>query len=180
MKKWLKVIALLTCLGLVLMQACGPKIPPEALELSQESLKDRQLQTRKFDTNDEAKILAACAALIQDLGFTLEESETDLGVIVATKKRDATSGAQVVGAVILAALTFVVMPIDDHQIIRSCVVTYPSKEREGSTAVRVTFQRVIYNTMGHPTKMECIMDEKIYQEFFDKLSQSIFLEAHQI
>ena len=91
--------------------ACQQRIPKEALQLSPESLADRQLQTRLFETNDEAMLLSASAALLQDLGFTLDESETGLGVIVASKDRDATEAGQVVMAVAFALLG-ANMPID--------------------------------------------------------------------
>ncbi len=72
-----------------MLAGCEPGIPKEALELSPESVKDRQLQTRHFETRDEAKLLSASALLLQDLGFTLDESETKLGVIVGSKTRSA-------------------------------------------------------------------------------------------
>lgn len=161
--------------------ACIPQeIPPEALKLSPESLKERQMQTRRFDTADEKKILSASAALLQDLGFNLDESETDLGVIVASKKRDATDGAEIAGAIILALFTGVVIPVSKDQHIRVCVVTNPVGEGRQSIAARVTFQRIVFDTYGKVKLCEPIIEPKIYQEFFDKLSQSVFLEAHNL
>jgi hypothetical protein len=40
-------------------------IPKDALTLSPESLAERQMQTQKYETNDEAKILAASAGLMR-------------------------------------------------------------------------------------------------------------------
>ena len=50
----------------------------------------------------------------------------------------------------------------------------------GSTAVRVTFQRAVLNRLGQLSHQEQIHEVAIYQEFFDKLSKSLFLEANQI
>lgn len=159
---------------------CRPQVPKEALQLSPQSLKNRQMQTRRFETSDEKSILSASAGVLQDLGFTLDESETDLGVLCGSKTRDATSGGQIFGSILLALFTGVAKPVDSHQIIRASLVSYPSLERKGSVAVRITFQRIIINTQGQATKRECIINEKIYKEFFEKLSKSVFLEAHQI
>jgi len=155
-------------------------IPKDALQLSPESLKLRQLQSRRFDTNDESKILCACAALIQDLGFNLDESETELGVIVGSKARSAVSAVQVAGSIILAVLTGAVAPIDKNQRMRISVITRPIGENNTKTIVRVTFQRIVWNTQGIITKREGLTDPKIYQEFFEKLSKAVFLEAHKI
>ncbi len=74
-------------------------IPKDALTLSPEALAQRQIQTKKYETIDEAKILAACAGLLQDMGFNIDESETKLGLITASKMRSAVNAGQQVAAV---------------------------------------------------------------------------------
>jgi len=165
-------------ISVFLTSACQT-IPKDALSLSPESLAQRQIQTKKYQTTDEAKVLAACAGLLQDLGFNLDESETKLGVISASKMRSAVSAGQVVGAVLVALLGGGAMPIDKEQKMRASVITRPVGEQE-YIAVRVTFQRIVWNTHGQVTTSESLTDPKIYQEFFDKLSKSIFLEAQDI
>jgi hypothetical protein len=73
-------------LGLCLI-SCQPRIPKDALALSPESLQDRQMQTRIFETTDEKMLLTASAQLLQDLGYTIDESEVPCGVIVASRDR---------------------------------------------------------------------------------------------
>jgi len=169
---------------LFLFASCAPTIPKEALLLSKENLKNRQIQTRRFDT-DEKTLLSASAAVLQDLGFNINESETDLGLIACSKQRDATTASQVVGAILIAALTGAAMPVDKEQLIRASLITRPihideTDKSKCQTAVRITFQRVVTNTQGQITRREGINEAEIYQEFFDKLSQSVFLEAHDI
>lgn len=157
---------------------CAAHIPKEALQLSQESLQVRQMQSRRFVTMDEAKLLNASAALLQDMGFNIEEANAPLGVLVGFKERSAVTAAQVTLA-ILAAVGGVYTPIDKSQIMRASLVTRPyGNEKE--TTVRITFQRVVYNTRGEITKAEPIIDPGAYQEFFSKLSKSVFLQANQI
>jgi len=155
-------------------------IPKDALSLSPESLAQRQLQTRKYETIDEAKILSACASLLQDMGFNLDESETNLGVITSSKMRSAVNPAQQVAMVMVAILGGGYMPTDKVQKMRASVVTRPVGEKGEYIAVRVTFQRIVWNTQNQVTASESLTDPKIYQEFFDKLSKSIFLEAQEI
>ena len=155
-------------------------IPKDALSLSPESLAQRQLQTRKYETIDEAKILSACVSLLQDMGFNLDESETNLGVITSSKMRSAVNPAQQVAMVMVAILGGGYMPTDKAQKMRASVVTRPVGEKGEYIAVRVTFQRIVWNTQNQVTASESLTDPKIYQEFFDKLSKSIFLEAQEI
>lgn len=231
-------------LCLVGLTACTPKIPKDALQLSPESLQNRQIQTRRFETTNKEAMLTAATAVLQDLGFTLEESEMELGVLVGSKQRDATSGAQVAGAV-FAAMLGVATSIDSHQTIRVSMVMRENKAGTVQTAgrlqaedladirkgleksiaarltryvsrdaglriaaasaeaavrsleadinrqlgasvsggdsiVRVTFQRVVFNTAGQVTTAEQINSPEIYKAFFEKLSKSVFLEAHEI
>lgn len=155
-----------------------------ALTLSAESLSQRQMQMRRFDTNDDASILSAAASVLQDLGFIVEESAAKAGLVIASKDRDATQAAEVAGQIFLAALIAAFGgPADptweQSQKIRVSLVTVPSADK-AATVVRATFQRVIWNNKNQVSRVETINDAVIYQEFFDRLSQSVFLEAHQV
>jgi len=163
----------------VVLGACAQTIPPEALQLSPDSLDRRQTQTRVFETNDEAELLSASAALLQDLGFNLDESEVELGVIVGSKDRDATEADQVAASIVMAALLGVAMPWDDEQKIRAAVITRKLADRNGY-AVRLTMQRIVWDTQGQVSQTEPLDDPEMYQEFFSKLSKAVFLEAQEL
>ncbi|ACV68244.1 hypothetical protein [Desulfohalobium retbaense] len=173
-----RLIALMSIL--VFVSACQPKIPDGALQLNKQSLEYRQLQTKTYDTDDEKKVLSSCAGLLQDLGFNIDESETSLGVLCGSKQRDATQAGQVVASILVAALTGAATPIDDTQKMRASVITKKVGEEKERVSVRVTFQRIVWNTRGQITKKECISEPEVYQEFYSKLSKSLFLEGHKI
>ncbi len=171
------IMLLASAIGL---SGCGQRVPREALQLTQESLMLRQLQTRRFDSKDEKALLAAGAGVLQDLGFTLDESETELGVIVASKDRSAVEAGQVIGSIFLAVLTGTPHPWDKKQKIRASLVTRSAGSDEESTLVRVTFQRIVWNTQEKISKTEPLNEPKFYQEFFARLSKSVFLNAHEL
>jgi hypothetical protein len=155
-----------------------------ALTLSPASLAERQLQMRRYDTKDESAILSAAAGVLQDLGFNIDESTAKAGLIVASKDRDAVEAGQVAGQVFLAVLISALGgradPVwDRNQKIRISIITKPANDGNG-IIVRATFQRVVWNTKNQISKVETLGEPKLYQQFFDKLSQSVFLEAHQI
>jgi hypothetical protein len=165
----------------VIAAGCQTTVPKDALKLSADSMQRRQLQTRKFEGVSERDILAASAGVLQDLGFNIDESETRLGVIVASKQRSAVETGQIVASVAFALLTGSAMPIDKTQKIRVSLVTRPASDQGDKTFfVRVTFQRIVWNTQRKITHIEAVDSPEIYQEFFEKLSKSVFLEAQKI
>jgi len=164
---------------LLLVSACATQIPKEALRLAPESLPLRQLQTRRFDTSDEKVLLAAGAAILQDLGFTLDASEPRLGVLVASKDRSAVEAGQVIFSLLAAVVLRGPVPWDEKQKIRTSFVTRPAGTEKPSVLVRVTFQRIVWNTAKEISKLEPLDEPRFYQEFFEKLSKAVFLEAHE-
>jgi hypothetical protein len=179
---------------LVLGGGCMPATPPVALfELSVESPKHRAMQTRVFDTSDEIELLSASAAVLQDVGFEVEESVTEVGFLRAAKERSAREHGQQIGRGILLVLTALFpryyMPVDLQQKIAATLITRPLGPESSRHEVRIMFYRVVwkgdgffYNTSILPgaQRMEMIRDTVIYQQFFAKLSKAVFLEAHEI
>jgi hypothetical protein len=177
--KSLQLVALVIVFTLPFFTGCQTGIPKEALALSEQSLAWRMMQSRKYDTSDEKEILNASAALLQDLGFSIDDTEGELGLLVASKERSAVSATQQVGAIILALMGSYTAT-DRNQIFKASVATRPYGENQDSVIVRVTFQRIVWNTQNQVTKIERINEAPMYEEFFEKLSKAIFLEAQQI
>jgi len=160
-------------------QGCAG-IPKDALRMNNATLEDRRLQTRLFDTSDEKKILSASTGALQDLGFNLDASETDLGLIVASKERSAVETGQVLLAVVWSVLTRAPLLYDAEQKIWVSLISRPAGESGKQTAVRVTFQRIVWDSYGQISKLERLNDPEVYQGFFETLSNAVFLEAHGI
>ncbi len=170
----------LALLGVLMGVGCQT-IPTDALRLNPESLKQRQLQTRRFDGISEKDLLAASAGVIQDLGFNIDEVETELGLIVGSKERDAKEAGQIALAIIVAVMGGGNAPIENRQLLRLSLVVRPArKSSSNSHYVRVTFQRMVWDMNNQLTRAESIDDNMLYQEFFERLSKSVFLEAHRI
>ena len=161
----------------LLLAACGG-IPQDALRLSPNSMENRQIQSRKFEAK-ESDLLSASLGVLQDLGYNLEESETKLGVISASKSREAYDSGQVALNFLSIVLGGGGHAIDSTQTIKASVVTN-TVDGTDNTSVRVTFQRVVYNTDGMVSRAEQINRPELYQEFFAKLSKSLFIEAQEI
>ena len=63
-------------------------VPSDAAEI-------RERQTADFDNASEKQLLVEATQVLQDLGFTVEESAPRYGVLAGSKDRDATDAEQV-------------------------------------------------------------------------------------
>ena len=175
------------------VQAPMPKVE-SFFELTPQSAQHRALQTRTFETSNEKELLSASAAVLQDLGFQVEESVKEVGMLRAAKER----GAREYGQEIMQSLVFLllaisgkayIIPVDVHQQINATLVTRRSETDPSSFSVRILFHRSVWKGDGQAgdqkippgqQNLEMIVDARIYQQFFAKLSKSVFLEAHKI
>lgn len=162
-------------LFLCTVSLCGCMSYENYYALDDQYLERRQLETRFFETTNEEKILVACAQLVQDMEFTLDESETKLGLITGYKHREMGSAAGKVALILLAGQNAV---YDTEQKIYVTIVTTRNPTRKGYN-VRAEFARVIWNNRGQ-ARIEKIQDEETYRGFFEKLSQSLFLTANDL
>jgi hypothetical protein len=178
----------LLILGIVLcligLGGCtGTTVQPEDLRLTPETTAKRQSQMRIFDTDNEAEVLVAIVAVLQDIGFLIDESEIQLGLIAGSKERSAIQPGEVAASYTLAIVATLltgeaVDPVyAERQTMRVSVVTTPVEEKKG-TAVRVNFQRLVFTNKGTISRKEVLGSDEIYQEFFARLSKSLFLGAH--
>ena len=152
----------------------------DVLKLEPESMAQRQLQTRKYNTMSEDKIIQACVNVLQDSGFTIENTEAKLGVVLGSKSREAVESGQVAGAIIVAVIFGVNVAIDKNQKMFASIVISPAASEKKASLVRVTFSRYVWNTYNAISKAERLEQPDMYQTFFEKLSKSLFLEAQTI
>ena len=163
-------------------------LPTEFFELSPESSAHKAMQSRLFETGNEKELLSASAAVLQDLGFQVDEIVREVGLVRAVKERSARERGQEIGRFFLSVFTlgYVRNPVDLHQKISAVLMTRPVDYADMRSEVRVTFYRVVWKGDGYverntimpgEQRMEMIYDSGIYQQFFSKLSKAVFLEA---
>lgn len=141
-------------------------------------LERRNVETRIFDTANTKELLIASAQLLQDMDYTITESDTEIGVITATKDRNVMPTAGKVVLTVLAALNNQPAVYEDKQKFYVSIVNTKLNGRQ--TKTRVTFARIVYDNLGKVAEIEKLDDPALYTEFFDKLGQSVFLTANNI
>ncbi|MBK1663462.1 hypothetical protein CKO38_01410 [Rhodospirillum rubrum] len=151
--------------------------PPES------AAKLRAMEIRRYDTLDQMALLEAGTQTLQDLGFTISESASEVGVLVGFKHRDAEEAGEIAGQVALTVAlallgSYHAPDWDKDQTINVALVATPvvnSKQID----LRVSFDRLV-RTKNGLSRSELIDDPEIYKQFFEKMSGGVFLEGHQI
>jgi len=189
------VKSLIPVLLALLLASCVRMPKPESFfQLDASSAKYKALQSRIVEASKEQELLSASAAVLQDLGFQIEESVADAGMIRAVKERSAREYGQEIKRFFVFVLgvfarTVTLVPVDLHQQIAATLVMYPEGNSTSRFNVRIVFHRTLWmgdGTSGNQSippglqTMEMIYDPEIYRQFFARLSKSVFLEIHQI
>ena len=151
-----------------LVAACAP-VEPLIIEPAQGTVAQRMMQSRRFATQDEERLLEIAADVLLDLGFQIDASDAVLGLVVASKQRSAIEVGQVIFSVAVAVLVGADIPYDAKQLLRASVTSHA---REQSYVLRVTFQRVVWNNYGGISKMEPLEEPEMYDEFLARVEQA--------
>ena len=130
----------------------------------------RQRQTAQFAA-PEQRLLVESTQVLQDLGFTIEESAPRYGVLAGSKDRDAVEGGEVAGQVVLtiglALLGVRYNPVwDKDQVIRATVSTIPATG--GQTTLRISFERIVTSNQG-VSRVEELTDQEFSAGFFQRV-----------
>ena len=174
----------------LLLGACTT-LPDDAFRLTESALEMREIQTRSYEDVSDIEILSASSAVLQDLGYGIDEIEKELGVLSASKRADARSPVETAGKIALdvvdCLLTFMLGCENDSfdsskdvQDIKMTLVVFPNLNKDRAYSVRLTMQRVVWARNGELYDQETIIDAAVYQAFFDKLSKTVFLEKEGV
>jgi hypothetical protein len=185
----------LATLAIAALLVTGCASPTTAIKAPPGSIQRRQLQTREFEGHAEPELLAAGLGVLQDLGFTLDHSESQLGVISASRKltsrRDLNSKEIAKDLLWVAVLPSIMGPamlvdaghgVKEPQLVRVSLVTSPAKGGGGRVCtLRVTAQRMVFkdDQMLRLELVEPLDDAAFYEEFFKRLHESVRLDLQK-
>ena len=180
----------LTAVFALMLGACET-VPEDAFRLSESALEVRNIQSRKYEEVTDIEILSASSAVLQDLGYAIDEVEKELGVLSASKRADAKDTAEAVGMIALDVADCLMTLFlgcerdaygssKDVQDIKMTVVVLPDVSQDRVHSVRLTIQRIVWARDGTIYEQETISDPEVYEAFFAKLSKSVFLESEGV
>ncbi len=165
-----------------MLTGCVAHLHPNAFVPDAEALKKRAMQTQRIRSVKKQQLMSAIVGVVQDLGFNLDETDSDLGVFVASKSRTAVDSKQVASAIFQGLFSNNnQIVIDKHQRFRISVIAYPvSNQRKrnssGDYLVRANFQRIVWNNLNKVSRAESLNDPEFFKDFFARLSKSLFLD----
>jgi hypothetical protein len=80
---------LIATFALIALAGCATSTPTNIAGAGTQ-LETRQIQTRQYDTLDKAMTMRSVIATLQDLGFTIDQADAELGTVTATRLHEYT------------------------------------------------------------------------------------------
>lgn len=146
-------------------------------------LETREFQTRTYDSKDMKTIMKAIINTLQDDGFNLSSSNTELGIITAKKEYvvKMPRGKEIFIRSIYTVAFGILGLLISNSIVQNqeyCISASANISEFGkNTKVRINFTE---NTKKDSSKFQDVHDSKLYQAFFEKLDKSLFIQTQGI
>ncbi len=189
---------------LVLFTCSCLQIPPEAPPMTQ--LQVRAVQTREFDTTDIKLVTKSVMHVLQDEGFIIKNAVLDLGLVNAEKYIEKespyhnnshyhNSNNDQYGDIqfsLSSSRSRYKYSRNQHQtrdekpvqpryeVRRKYEASVNISEHGAKTRVRANFQITKIDNNSNPLSVKAILDQKYYQNFFDKVGKGIFIQESEI
>jgi hypothetical protein len=173
-------------IGALALASCA-EMPPDYMAAKPRDAADREMQGRRFDGIGEKQLLDAAVGVLQDLGFTVDITNAELGFVQGAKEREAKAPGQVLVVTILAALAasqgggggLSAEQMRQDQTISVLLSVRPARENDPrSHIVLVTFHRHLRQPLQRSAGQ--LREPELYQSFFELLAKALFLQAHKL
>ncbi|MBB65574.1 MAG: hypothetical protein CMO81_10985 [Waddliaceae bacterium] len=160
-----------TCLALPLLtSACISEghSPP----ITQSEIRD--IQTHHFATTDTKAVMKAMLNVLQDEGYNINNANLELGLISASKSEDLETPTGKFLHALLADPNHRFLKLEDINVSANI------SSHGNQTKVRVSFQTATKDNVGGTVATRQVLQRGIYQNFYNKVSKSIFFEESEI
>lgn len=166
-------------IGALVAAGCAVEMPDDYMASRLRDAADREMQGRRFDGIGEKELLDAAVGVLQDLGFTVDITNAELGFVQGAKEREAKAPGQMLVVTILAVLMRAPPTAREDQTISVLLSVRPARESASrSHVVLVTFHRHLRQPLQETAGP--LREPELYQAFFELLAKALFLEAHKL
>jgi hypothetical protein len=188
------LVLLLSGNGMALAQQTDPLAMEPLFQLNPTSVADLAMQSRRFPTANSNSVLNAATQVLQDMGYQIKGGHRQLGLLYGDKVADvprpgadhyAAEAALVaisVLAIVFGGSQIEIMDLPEQiaqQVYVTLLVVGETGHPAPSVRVRLSIDRDMVYDQGYILADHTELP-LVYQEFFEKLSKSVYLEAEQI
>lgn len=146
--------------------ACAP-MPTE----QKTQLQTREFQTRTYQTSDVTMVMRAMLNVLQDEGYIVNNANTELGLLTASKEVD----VEQFGEALLSAM---LLGNQARWRKNSTIEVTANVSPFGSQCrVRANFQMKTFDNRGAVMEVKQIEEQQFYQQFFGKVDKGIFIQG---
>jgi hypothetical protein len=163
---WL-ISGVIGCLCTGCMQPGNDSAPMTQLQI-------RQLETREFETKDSKLVMKSMMNVLQDEGFVIKNAVMDLGLLSAEKSLDIEDKSSAFLSLIFAGEG---ARWNKEQTMEASANV---SEFGDTVRVRITFQAKTTDNWGRPVTVAKVTNPAFYQEFFDKVNKSVFIQQENV
>ncbi|MBI4211505.1 MAG: hypothetical protein HY540_02600, partial [Deltaproteobacteria bacterium] len=146
--------------------------PPPKTQATQ--LQIREFQTRNYDTNDTKMVMKAVLNVLQDDGFIIKNSDSDLNFLNAVREVDVENK----GKKFWAQFWWGPWGHWEKNAVIDCTANISLFGTQ--SRVRLNFQMKRLNNKGEIIEVKPLEDPQFYQEFFSKVDKGIFIQKEKL
>ncbi|WP_440056462.1 hypothetical protein ACSLBF_20375 (plasmid) [Pseudoalteromonas sp. T1lg65] len=173
MKQILKL--LLVSLVALLSVGCSSTKPQMS------TLEVRSMQTKEYENTSDLVVYKALINALLDREFILKSSDSNAGVVLANYTTTKLNGTEVLTKALATYLTFGLNWIfGDNNMDDSLSIDVSANvtQLQGITKVRINAIAKRMNSEGEILESEMIVAPEYYQDIFEQIEKSVFLEQN--
>jgi len=163
---------LIGAISIVFIGCGGNMAPPPPKQMSQ--LEWRELQSKQFDTDNKMLVMRAIVAALQDEGYTIQSSNNDLGLITGVLEINELDSSN------KNAQEFWYGQASGYQTSKRINVSTTTTVINGRTRVRINMTAKGLSESGGTLWSQPVQQQKPYQDIFQKVDKSIFLQKEKL
>ncbi len=141
----------------------------------------RAMQTKEYQNTSQLVAYKALTDALLDKGFTIENSDSDAGVIVANITTTRINSVELVRKAITTVFTYGLNWVFGDNNVGDVVtldISANVSELQATTKIRINAVAKLINSEGQITKAEIITEPDYYNSIFEQIDKSIFLQQN--
>jgi hypothetical protein len=173
-----QLVNLLFITSIILFAGCSHQ--PIVIESTKSQVELRAMQSKEVDSTDTLRITKAVLQLLQDDNFEINNLDSNVGYLKASKKLDGGKEKYEFAWYDIYYPIAIYKYLTLGEYVKEISTTISIRNFEKISVVRASFIMEVKNEDNELVSRAVIEDPKFYQTFFGKLDKALFLEQNKI